>query len=542
MARLPKPLQRGQLLQKVVTDVDAFTAVRYLRQRDSVPALPELEEKGEGDLPGMAAALLDIYHSLWSPEPGLRDEVPADRRYFQTLLAATYASSAYVELHASTALSELKSVLGTVGMGETILTHVPKKDKEKLQQIAQAQADADELHQEANQAEAEAAAMEVAAQQMEGMGQPGEGNSSQGNGQPQPGQGPLSQVAAQARANAQAATDLAQQAQQQARALADELMGEPGSQKANEKLRELARLGQAAMKAAQTQVEEVSQTLQAWGLEEADLTKQGIPEALALLERMKRSNALKKFASLLGHLRKMAVKKARSNLKNEGIRVQTVEHGRDLRRAHKSELTALTQPALATQAKMRWAKGELRQYGQKIKATLGKGPVVVCEDASGSMDGEKQQWAKALVLAMADYAKVQSRDFGWVMFDSYVRIHRTHLKGAIPATAKLEMVEARAGGGTDFERPLRQAMDMIQKGGLKKADILFITDGECAVSEAFLKEFLAFKKEYEVSVFVVLCDVGSSSMATVKNFADRIEVVSQFTAETAEMAIINKLR
>lgn len=542
MAKMPKPLQRDQLLEKTVTDVDAFTAVRYLRQRDSVPALPDLEEKGEGDLPGMAAALLDIYHSLWSPEPGLRDDVPADRQYFQSLLASAHASAAYAELHALTAFSELKSVLGTVGMGETILTHIPKNDKQQLQQIAQAQANADELQQEANQAEAEAEVMEAVAGQMEGMGQTGDGNPSQAGGRPQAGQGPLSQAAAQARANAQAAKDLAQQAQQQAQALANELMGEPGSQQADEKLRELARLGQAAMKAAQTQVKEVSQTLQAWGLDEADLTQQGIPEALALLERMKRNKDLKKFASLLGRLRKMAVKKAKSNLKSEGIRVKTVEYGRDLRQAHSSELIALTHPALATQAKMRWARGELRQHGQKIKATSGKGSMIVCEDASGSMDGEKQQWAKALVLAMADYAKIQSRDFGWVMFDSSVRIHRTYLKGAIPARAKLEMVEARAGGGTDFERPLRQAMEMIKKGGLKKADILFITDGECEVTETFLKVFLAFKNEYEVSVFAVLCDVGSSSIATVKKFADRIEVVSQFTAETAEMAIINKLK
>lgn len=344
----------------------------------------------------------------------------------------------------------------------------------------------------------------------------------------------LAQQAAAAQLDAEAAQALANEAAARAEALAEQLMGTPGTPDAQQKLDELRRAGLAAAKAAQAKVEEVSETIEAWGLEPAELHRQGIPEALGLLERMKRSDALRKFASLLGRIRKIAARKARNKVQGEGARITTVEYGRDLKRAHRSELVALVHPALRVKALQRWTRGELRLSGQVNLAKLGHGPVVVCEDASGSMDGAKQQWAKAVVLGLAHYAKLQRRSFGWIMFDARVQRAKTYPEGRLSAEQLLELVESRAGGGTDFERPLRAALAMIQKEGLKKADICFITDGESAVSDAFLKELRAVKQTLEVSIFTVLVDVGSTSDATVKSFSDRVERVSAFTAEEAE--------
>ena len=105
----------------------------------------------------------------------------------------------------------------------------------------------------------------------------------------------------------------------------------------------------------------------------------------------------------------------------------------------------------------------------------------------------------------------------------------------------LDLAESRAGGGTDFEKPLRKAVEMIQKEGLKKADICFITDGECAVSTSFLQELAIVKKSLEISIMTVLCDVGSSADATVRKFSDRVEKVSSFTADEAEKKVFAHL-
>ena len=105
----------------------------------------------------------------------------------------------------------------------------------------------------------------------------------------------------------------------------------------------------------------------------------------------------------------------------------------------------------------------------------------------------------------------------------------------------LELAESRAGGGTDFERPLRKALEMIQKEGLKKADICLITDGDCAVSDEFLKQFGNVKKSMEINIFTVLCDVGHITDKTVREFSDRVERVSDFSAEEAERKIFGHL-
>jgi uncharacterized protein with von Willebrand factor type A (vWA) domain len=351
----------------------------------------------------------------------------------------------------------------------------------------------------------------------------------------------LAKQAAEAKANAEAAKQLAEEAKTKAEALAEELMGKPGTQEAKDKLRELARIGLQAAKDAQAKVEEVSDTIEAWGLEEGELMRKGIPEALGILERMKRNAALKKFAALLGRIKRIAARKARSKEKGEGARIAAPETGRDIRRAHTSELVALSHPGLRTKALTRWSRGELRLKGETTKQKLGRGPVIVCEDGSGSMDGAKQQWAKAVTLSLAHFAKIQRRSFGWMLFDYGVRQSKVFKEGKLSAEDMLALAEARSGGGTNFEQPLRKAIEMIQKEGLTKADICFITDGECAVSETFLREFRAVKKSHEINVFSVLCDVGSTSHSTVAQFSDRVEKVSDFTAEEAEKKIFGNL-
>lgn len=552
MAR-PKPVTRQELLGLAVTDADAFTAMRYLRHRETVPSLPDLEEQGRKTLPGVEGALLDLYHSLWAPEPGMREEVPTDRKYWATLLAETMKSSAYGELHAQTQLQELQSVMGTVAMGETVLSLVPKEDQKKLQEQSEAQQQADSLQQQAQQANAQAHAAQALADAAasangEGAGEEGQPSDSQSSSSGSGGMSPeqaqaianqLAQQAASAKAKADSLQQQANEASARVEQLAQELLGEPGSQQAQDKLRELTRIGLQAARSAQEKVKEVSETIESWGLDAGELTRQGLPEAMAILERMKRNEALKKFASLLGRIRKIAARKAKAKIEGRGARIRTVETGRDVKRAQRSELIALTDPALRVKTLQRWTRGELRLQGEKTKQKLGHGPVIVCEDGSGSMEGEKQQWAKAATLSLAHYAKLQKRSFGWILFDYGVRKSMTYPSGQMTPQQMLELAESRAGGGTDFEAPLRKALEMIQKEGLKRADICFITDGECAVSDEFVRWLRKVKKELEVNIYAVLCDVGSSSIATIRQFADKVEVVSKFTTETASSAIFS---
>lgn len=562
------PLTREELLPSMVTEADAFTALRYLRQREETPAIWGLEKDGDKSLPGTPAVLGDTYYSLWSEEPELKssDRIPPSRQYWRAMLGSTMETSAFQELRANTRGDALLSMLGTIEAGRTFFGLVPKEDKEKLSDLESAQAEADKAESEAAAAQVDADAMGELAEQMMaqasagGSGQPqssgGQPQGSSSGGSPQQAGQASGLTAAQAQAladqltekwtEAQCKADAAKSAsdakRQAAQAKADALMGQPGSAEAEAKLRELTRIGLAAVKQANAQVQEVSDTIQGWGIEESELHCMDTPEALGLLEKMRQNASFKKFAALLGRLRAMAAKKARSKLASEGRRVTRIETGRDIARAATSELVSLAHPATRYQGLMRWARGELRLVGQETKQPLGHGPVIVCEDGSGSMDGAKQQWAKGVTLSLAHYAKLQKRNFGWLLFDYSVRKSKVFVKGALSAKDMLDLAESRAGGGTDFEQPLRKAVEMITKEGLKKADIVFVTDGDCAVSKEFLQWFLAQKKTLEFSVFTVLCDDGGHiSDATVKQFSDRVERASGFTAEEAETKVFANL-
>lgn len=586
--KTPRPVSRQKLQKLMVSQADAFTALRYLRHRENTPQLPKLEEDGQKTLPGTEGVLADLYYSLWEPEPQVKeeDQTPQDRRYWRTMLESTQSSAAFSELQAQTQLSDLKSILGTISMGETILVNVPNEDKEKLQQLNQAQAEADQAQQMADQAQAQVMAAQMIADaaadqqnansnqaggsasadssqsangqnQSSGAPAPSQPSSSSSqssaNGSPSSGQAQmtpqqakalanqLAQQAASAQADAKAAQELADEAKAAAQSAANDLLGKPGSQQAVDKLRELTRIGLSAVQQAKDQVKEVSETLDAWGLEEAELTNRPFPEALRLLQKLKSNKNLKQFAALLGRIRQIAARKARSKIKGEGVRRSVIETGRDIKRAHRRELTALVHPATRAKALCRWARSELQLHGEKASKKLGHGPVIVCEDSSGSMDGSKQRWAKAVVLAMANYAKIQKRSFGWIMFDSRVKRAATFEKGRISPEQMLSIAEARSGGGTKFEKPLTRAIQMIKNDGLKKADIVMITDGECAVSDEFLQQLRADKKALEFNIFTVLCDVDSTSDSSVKEFSDKVELASHFTAEEAEAKLFRNL-
>ena len=86
-------------------------------------------------------------------------------------------------------------------------------------------------------------------------------------------------------------------------------------------------------------------------------------------------------------------------------------------------------------------------------------------------------------------------------------------------------------------------MEMIEDEGLDKADIVFITDGDCAVSQNFLREFNAWKEARQVTVVAVVINAGGwgCSTATVEQFADQVEKVTDFTADAAEAQVFAHL-
>jgi uncharacterized protein with von Willebrand factor type A (vWA) domain len=116
------------------------------------------------------------------------------------------------------------------------------------------------------------------------------------------------------------------------------------------------------------------------------------------------------------------------------------------------------------------------QYLLTGTETLGKGPLVVALDKSGSMEGPRDIWATALALALLDQAQRENRVFALLLFDAGVKYEAiVKPRDPLPEVALFQ----GCGGGTSIEAVITRALAIIEThpGALRKSDIVLVTDG-----------------------------------------------------------------
>jgi uncharacterized protein with von Willebrand factor type A (vWA) domain len=122
------------------------------------------------------------------------------------------------------------------------------------------------------------------------------------------------------------------------------------------------------------------------------------------------------------------------------------------------------------------------QYQLTGTEPKGKGPMVVCLDKSGSMEGSPDIWATAVALALLDVCQREKRTFAMITFSGCVRsVHVVKPGEALP----MDAIMVHASGGTDVNCAVRAALDVIHgnPGQIAKADVVLIGDGASAVDE-----------------------------------------------------------
>jgi len=101
--------------------------------------------------------------------------------------------------------------------------------------------------------------------------------------------------------------------------------------------------------------------------------------------------------------------------------------------------------------------------------------VIFVLDTSGSMEGRKLEQAKAAIEFVLDRLHADDR-FNIVAFDTGVRTHALGLRSALERAEAQRFVRSLyAGGGTNIDRALQEALDMA--GGERPQFIIFVTDG-----------------------------------------------------------------
>ena len=261
---------------------------------------------------------------------------------------------------------------------------------------------------------------------------------------------------------------------------------ESGSSPVGEEIRKALRL--AARKARQETIEAQSAMeglegcvggLEA-GSKGASASLKEVGTYQEAFKAIKNRPALKRITELAGRLKRLADSKAKSVVKPAMGELYGVEQGDDLSRLLPEELAQLRHrnKFVRLMALEQLAEKRSLQYSTRGRETLSKGPAILLVDESGSMDGERDNWAKAVTIAFLSIAVGKQKRTAYVIgYNAWVT-HKEKYVGKLVAEDIINLVRYRCDGGTSFNPPVQEAIKIIEQDTtMKDADVLIITDG-----------------------------------------------------------------
>ncbi len=499
----------------------ATIAARGPRSCAAPRRFAELVEAGERLIPNFAPLLQDLflalfkYNLVWEKPDAVRRSAALNRVILDRLIP----SPAFEALKSRTLLEEDKAAIAALVMAEQVIEMVRSERLVNRREML----DLWDLKHQEEDLEAKAAALKNALE----MSADEAGESEAAN---QPGENAdLKQKIAQLAAAAERAAQVSEaRLNQKARQVEDQLR--------HSDLTELKRMELRTGQLVE-EIDRVAQDTHDFSLEFGQGGRMPAGERLELGRRLARNRKLGELARMVGRFKLDAKAIRRKTLDRGATEAYDIERGAEIGRLIPAELLALHHPILARDFRRRLLEGEVLQYRLRDDEQKGKGPMVVCVNVSSSMEGDKELWAKAVSLTLADIAQRQRRLVRTVLFSSGEQslkiLDLNRVRRYQPELAKLmELAEYFPGGGTDFERPLDAAIELIEQQKLKRADIVIITDGESQVSPQWLAHLREVKARLEFRVFAVLVDVGTSGLSTLAQFADKITSVKKLTAES----------
>lgn len=269
------------------------------------------------------------------------------------------------------------------------------------------------------------------------------------------------------------------------------------------------KLGKAikdALQGASKECREMEEAVLSWGTGAGTAQRLTHSDKIKLAKRIHKSDKLRQLAKLVGRFKNLAISTQRTKVKKGAEEIYSVETGDNIDRMLDSELSLMSHPSLKLELYEKILKKEVLQFALRDRMKETKGPIVTCIDNSGSMSGEPEIWAKAVALGLLEICVLQRRQFAGIHFGSAseTRVF-TFDWNNYSVFQVIDFAEFFFGGGTDFERPLDLAAKVIDDDH-PKADIVMISDGICDVSDGWLKEFIEWRDEKEVTVFSVIID------------------------------------
>lgn len=476
---------------------------------DQSPVMQETLREGEEILPIFKYLHEDIFLSLLKykavvvPETNMHISTRMNRQIISKLIN----TPEYISLRKTCRLDQFNAALGTEIMGQQAL-EIIREMIENIKNLQQKKDAMDELLEKEQQ-------IDELIEENENIDELLEQAKQQGDGQA------VSSLQSQKEANEQAISQTKALANKIAEEC-DELIND------DDMIEDIVNVMGRALTETDKQVGEVSDLCEAWGLSSGGTSNVAFQNKKDAIEIIRRSKKLKKLTDLIGRFKESAISEQKKKAKDGAVEIKSVTTGNKIQDALPSEKINLINDATKKDFYRRMSENQLMTYKKESNKTKNKGPIIVCVDTSGSMGETEEMWSKALTIGILEVAQLQKRDFACIIYSGSADEPIIIKKDEIAPQKIIECAERYHGGGTNFENPLKESLKLLKQSEFHDADIVFITDGDCGVSDEFMKKFKAAKedKEFKTKGILVNMGHGHSSRSTLDEFCDDVVLMS----------------
>lgn len=301
---------------------------------------------------------------------------------------------------------------------------------------------------------------------------------------------------------------------------------------------DLDRLANKMLDHAEQEASELENLRKGIGLEDGEWHSMSPEEKLAMANRL-RTPEMKELAAVIGQMKRFALGIKQTRINDVPHEAYDVETGNDLRRILRPQLGLLATKETSYEFFRRYSEKELLQYKMRGSEEVGKGPIVICIDKSGSMSGSPFNWAMGVAEALRRFAAEEDRDYYAMFFGSNNDRERFDFpEGKGPFEKVMSFLGTVANGGTQFDGVLTEALEKASKSfdaqGKGKADIVFITDGMAHLDDDWIAKYNAERERVGVRQYSVYIG-GAYDMSRATGPAGLLTKISDAVISVSEL-------
>ena len=173
--------------------------------------------------------------------------------------------------------------------------------------------------------------------------------------------------------------------------------------------------------------------------------------------------------------------------------INGLKYSNDISCVLPSELALLRNPATKKLFQLKFAQKQLLSYNYRSKEEIEKerveqeevsvekkepkGPIIVCVDTSGSMQGTPENIAKTVTFALSKIAIEEERKCYLISFSTGIEtLDLSDFSEGNSISKLVSFLQKSFNGGTDATPALKHSLEMLQKNAYKNADVLMISD------------------------------------------------------------------